>query len=267
VNGAERTLIDHVDESHHTEPEPARTSVPRWRNETARDHGDAVTVLVVDADQRSQQTLGVRLRAKSYRVLTASDGATALRLAVDRKPDLVVLDLDLPDIDGADVIAGLRGWSTLPIIVVSARADCEDKIKALDAGADDYVTKPFVMAELLARVRVVVRRLTASPNSSGEAAVETDSFTVDLVTKTVLKDGTLVHLTRHEWAILEVLVRNPGRLVSQQQLLMEVWGPEHLSASNYLRVYLGQLRRKLERIPSSPRHLLTEPGMGYRFER
>lgn len=263
MNAPEQTHID-------PHSGPSRTcwphGVPRWWHSPASERGDAATVLVVDADQQAQQILGIHLSTKGYRVLTANDGATALQIAVDCKPDLVVLDLDLPDIDGTEVIAGLRGWSTLPVIVVSARADCDEKIEALDAGADDYVTKPFVMAELLARVRVVERRLAALPSAVDEAAVETESFVVDLVKKKVRKDGAEVHLTPNEWGILEILVRNPGRLVGQQQLLMEVWGPEHLSASNYLRVYLGQLRRKLERIPSRPRHLLTEPGMGYRFE-
>jgi two-component system KDP operon response regulator KdpE len=224
------------------------------------------TVLVVDDDPQIRRALRINLTAYGYQVLTAQDGADALRAAADRKPDVVVLDLGLPDLDGTEVIAGLRGWSTVPIIVVSGRTDARDKIEALAAGADDYATKPFVMGELLARLRAVVRRHAAPSGVGNEVAVETESFTVDLVTKKVRKDGVDVHLTPHEWDVLEFLVRNPGRLVGQRQLLQHVWGPGHMTESHYLRVYLAQLRRKLEREPAHPRHLLTEPGMGYRFE-
>ena len=186
--------------------------------------------------------------------------------AADGKPDVVVLDLGLPDLDGTEVIAGLRGWSKVPIIVLSARTDSTDKVEALDAGADDYVTKPFGMDELLARLRAAVRRSSSASVDGEEAVVETDSFTVDLVAKKVRKDGTEVHLTPTEWGVLEVLVRNRGRLVAQKQLLQDVWGPAYATESHYLRVYLAQLRRKLEREPAHPKHLLTEPGMGYRFE-
>ena len=222
-------------------------------------------VLVVDDEPQILRALRINLSARGYHVLTAPDGNTALRTAADGKPDVVVLDLGLPDLDGTDVIAGLRGWSTVPIIVLSARSDSGDKVQALDAGADDYVTKPFGMDELLARLRAAVRR-AAKPGDDEEAIVETSSFTVDLVAKKVRKDGVEVHLTPTEWGVLEVLVRNRGRLVSQKQLLQDVWGPAYATESHYLRVYLAQLRRKLEREPSQPKHLLTEPGMGYRFE-
>jgi two-component system KDP operon response regulator KdpE len=182
------------------------------------------------------------------------------------RPDVVVLDLGLPDLDGSAVIEGLRGWTAVPIIVLSARSDSADKVAALDAGADDYVTKPFGMDELLARLRAAVRRASTAVPGGEEAVVETDAFTVDLAAKKVLRDGAEVHLTPTEWGVLELLVRNKGKLVGQKQLLQEVWGPAYASETHYLRVYLAQLRRKLEPQPSRPRHLLTEAGMGYRFE-
>ncbi|MDX8048378.1 response regulator [Lentzea sp. BCCO 10_0798] len=222
-------------------------------------------VLVVDDEPQIVRALRINLSARGYEVLTAPDGATALRLAADGKPDVVVLDLGLPDMDGTDVIAGLRGWTTLPIIVLSARTDSSDKVDALDAGADDYVTKPFGMDELLARLRAAVRR-SAAAGPEDEPIVQTASFTVDLAAKRVLKDGAEVHLTPTEWGLLEVLARNAGKLVAQKQLLRDVWGPAYEKETHYLRVYLAQLRRKLEPEPARPRHLLTEPGMGYRFE-
>jgi two-component system KDP operon response regulator KdpE len=222
-------------------------------------------VLVVDDEPQIVRALRINLAARGYEVLTAHDGATALRLAADGKPDVVVLDLGLPDMDGTDVIAGLRGWTTLPIIVLSARTDSSDKVDALDAGADDYVTKPFGMDELLARLRAAVRR-SAVAGPEDEPIVQTSSFTVDLAAKRVLKDGAEVHLTPTEWGLLEVLARNAGKLVAQKQLLQDVWGPAYEKETHYLRVYLAQLRRKLEPEPARPRHLLTEPGMGYRFE-
>ncbi len=222
-------------------------------------------VLVVDDEPQIVRALRINLSARGYEVLTAHDGATALRLAADAKPDVVVLDLGLPDMDGTDVIAGLRGWTTLPIIVLSARIDSADKVDALDAGADDYVTKPFGMDEFLARLRAAVRR-SAGSGSEDEPTVRTASFTVDLAAKRVLKDGAEVHLTPTEWGLLEVLARNAGKLVAQKQLLRDVWGPAYERETHYLRVYLAQLRRKLEPEPARPRHLLTEPGMGYRFE-
>ncbi|MEV6716909.1 response regulator [Lentzea sp. NPDC051208] len=222
-------------------------------------------VLVVDDEPQIVRALRINLSARGYEVLTAPDGATALRLAADGKPDVVVLDLGLPDMDGTDVIAGLRGWTTLPIIVLSARTDSADKVDALDAGADDYVTKPFGMDELLARLRAAVRR-SAAAGPEDEPIVQTASFTVDLAAKRVLKNGAEVHLTPTEWGLLEVLARNAGKLVAQKQLLRDVWGPAYEKETHYLRVYLAQLRRKLEPEPARPRHLLTEPGMGYRFE-
>jgi two-component system KDP operon response regulator KdpE len=223
-------------------------------------------VLVVDDEPQIVRTLRINLSARGYQVLTAHDGRSALKAAAEGKPDVVVLDLGLPDIDGTEVIDGLRGWTTIPIIVLSARTDSSDKVRALDSGADDYVTKPFGMDELLARLRAAVRRSAASTAGPGEAVLDTASFTVDLAAKKVYRSGDEVHLTPTEWGVLEVLVRNQGRLVTQKQLLQEVWGPRYATETHYLRVYLAQLRRKLEPQPSHPRHLLTEPGMGYRLQ-
>ncbi|TWG08973.1 response regulator [Saccharopolyspora dendranthemae] len=222
-------------------------------------------VLVVDDEPQLLRALRINLAARGYQVLTAVDGKSALRAAGDGKPDVVVLDLGLPDMDGSEVIAGLRGWTTVPIIVLSARTDSADKVGALDAGADDYVTKPFGMDELLARLRAAVRRASTS-GSEDQPVVETATFTVDLSAKKVLRDGVEIHLTPTEWGMLELLARNRGRLVAQKQMLHEVWGPQYANETHYLRVYLAQLRRKLEPDPSRPRHLLTEPGMGYRLE-
>ncbi len=219
---------------------------------------------MVDDEPQIVRALRINLSARGYSVLTAHDGTAALKVAAEGKPDVVVLDLGLPDVDGTEVIAGLRGWTTVPIIVLSARVDSTDKVEALDAGADDYVTKPFGMDELLARLRAAVRR--AAVVEGEDAVVETASFTVDLAAKKVLRDGAEVHLTPTEWGLLEILARNRGRLVAQKQLLQEVWGPQYAKETHYLRVYLAQLRRKLEPEPAHPRHLVTEPGMGYRFE-
>lgn len=226
----------------------------------------SATVLVVDDEPQIVRALRINLSARGYKVITAHDGTAALKAVAETKPDVVVLDLGLPDLDGTEVIAGLRGWTTVPIIVLSARGDSSDKVQALDAGADDYVTKPFGMDELLARLRAAVRRSATSGVDGVEAVVDTASFSIDLAAKKVRRDGKEVHLTKTEWGVLELLVRNRGRLVAQKQLLHEVWGPTYETESHYLRVYLAQLRRKLEPEPSRPRHLLTEPGMGYRFE-
>ncbi|OLL76617.1 sensor histidine kinase [Pseudonocardia sp. Ae168_Ps1] len=228
--------------------------------------GVRTTVLVVDDDPQILRALRINLAAHGYAVLLAEDGAAALRRAADGHPDVVVLDLGLPDLHGSEVIEGIRGWSAVPIIVLSARGDSGDKVRALDAGADDYVTKPFGMAELLARLRAAVRR-AAVTTVDGEAVIRTDAFTVDLAAKTVVDSGGGdVHLTPTEWGILEVLVRNRGKLVDRRRLLHEVWGPSYDTETHYLRVYLAQLRRKLEPVPSTPRYLITEAGMGYRFE-
>jgi two-component system KDP operon response regulator KdpE len=222
-------------------------------------------VLVVDDDPQLLRALKINLSARGYTVLTAPDGSRALHVAAHDHPDVIVLDLGLPDLDGTDVITGLRCWSTTPIIVLSARSDSRDKVDALDAGADDYVSKPFGMDELLARLRAAVRRASTHAGDN-EAVVHAGTLCIDFAAKQVTRDGTLVHLTPTEWGILELLARHQGKLVSQRQLLSEVWGPHYRSETHYLRVYLAQLRRKLEPDPSHPRHLITEPGMGYRFQ-
>ncbi|WP_327144759.1 response regulator [Nocardia sp. NBC_01327] len=222
-------------------------------------------VLVVDDEPQILRALRINLSVRGYEVTTASTGAAALRAAAEKHPDVVVLDLGLPDMDGIEVLAGLRGWSTAPVIVLSARTDSSDKVEALDAGADDYVTKPFGMDELLARLRAAVRRSSSTADTS-EPVIETSSFTVDLSAKKVTKQGHDVHLTPTEWGMLEMLVRNKGKLVGRRELLREVWGPSYATETHYLRVYLAQLRRKLEDDPSQPKHLLTEAGMGYRFQ-
>jgi two-component system KDP operon response regulator KdpE len=225
-------------------------------------------VLVVDDDRQLLRALRINLSARGYEVVLAPDGTTGLAAASRQPPDLVVVDLGLPDMDGVEVVEGIRGWSAVPIIVLSARDREQSKVRALDAGADDYVTKPFGMDEFLARIRAALRR--AAPAEQAPV-VATDAFTVDLAARRVIlagdgRDGTEVRLTPTEWHLLEVLVRHAGKLVSHRQLLQEVWGPRYESETNYLRVYLAQLRAKLEPDPSRPRHLLTEPGMGYRFE-
>ncbi len=225
-------------------------------------------VLVVEDDPQLVRALKINLQARKFEVEEASDGGSALRLAAAHKPDVIVLDLGLPDMDGIEVIKGVRGWSRIPILVLSARHTSEDKIRALDAGADDYVTKPFSMDELLARLRAAARRQEAPAASQAAevSVVTTDEFTVDLVAKKVRRGDHTVRLTPTEWHLLEILITHPGRLITQSRLLLEVWGPTYGENTNYLRVYMAQLRRKLEADPSHPRYLITEPGMGYRFE-
>ncbi len=232
-------------------------------------HGRGVTrVLVVDDEPQILRALRINLRVRQYDVDTAATGTEALEHASRHPPDLVILDLGLPDLDGVEVIHGLRGWTTAPIIVLSGRADSTDKVEALDAGADDYVTKPFGMEELLARMRAVGRR---GLGDGDEPRFRLGDLVVDLAAKRVSRDpdsasGADIRLTPTEWHLLEVLLRHPGKLLGQQYLLKEVWGPGYADAAGNLRLYMAQLRRKLEPDPSRPRWLLTEPGMGYRFQ-
>ncbi|MGI5350380.1 response regulator [Streptomyces sp. CA-250714] len=223
-------------------------------------------VLVVEDDAQLVRALVLSLRARKYGADAAPDGATALRLAVTHRPDAILLDLGLPDMDGVDVVRGLRGWTQAPIIVVSARHGTQDKIAAFDAGADDFLTKPFSMEELLARLRAAVRRTETALPIPDALVVTTDDFSIDLAAKKATRGGSPIRLTPTEWHILEILLSNQGRLVTQRQLLKQVWGPAYSDRKNYLRVYMAQLRRKLERDPSHPRYLTTEAGMGYRFE-
>ena len=223
----------------------------------------ASRVLVVDDELPLLRALATNLRARGYVVDLAPTGEEALELATRRRPDAVILDLGLPGISGIEVIEGLRGWTAVPIIILSARGAEHDKVAALDAGADDYVTKPFGMDELLARLRAALRRNAPAPES---AVVQTADFTVDLAAKRVKGPEGEVRLTPTEWGLVEVLVRNAGKLVSHWQLLLEVWCPEYGEETNYLRVHLAHIRRKLEPDPSRPRYFVTEPGMGYRFD-
>lgn len=219
-------------------------------------------VLVVDDEPQIRRALRVSLRAHGYGVELASTGSEAVQKATNR-PDAILLDLGLPDIEGIEVIAAVRIWSDVPIIVLSVRDDEVDKIDALDAGANDYVTKPFAMGELMARLRVVLRR---PGDQVGPPTVVTDHFVIDLTSQRAIVDGSDVHLTPTEWSVVRELVKSPGRLVSQRQLLHAVWGPQYDKETNYLRVHLAAIRRKLEPEPSNPVHFITEHGMGYRFE-
>ncbi len=219
-------------------------------------------ILIADDDPQILRALRITLSARGYEVLTATNGREALDEAIAHHPDLVVLDLGMPGLTGIEVIEALRGWSSIPILVVSGRTDSFDKVDALDAGADDYVTKPFAADELLARIRALSRR---TPAATDEPSVTFGDVTVDLAAHIVTRAGSTVRLTPTEWRLLEVLLRNRDRLVTREALLREVWGPQYTTDTGYLRLYLAQLRKKLEPEPSRPRFLLTESGMGYRF--
>ncbi|BDV29837.1 response regulator [Microbacterium terricola] len=219
-------------------------------------------VLVADDDPQLVRALRITLAAHGYDVVAASDGAAAIALAAQAHPDVVLLDLGMPHLDGVSVIHALRGWTDVPIIVVSGRTGSADKVDALDAGADDYVTKPFQIDELLARLRALARRSGATAK---EPVIAFGDVVIDRATTSVLRDGVPVHLTPTEWRMLEFLARNAGALVTRQTLLKEIWSSEQVSDSGYLRLYMSQLRKKLEADPAHPRHLLTEQGMGYRL--
>ena len=221
-------------------------------------------VLIVEDEASMRRVLAINLRARGYQVHTAPDGVTALDLAAAAPPDLVLLDLGLPDLDGIEVIRRLRQTSAVPLIILSARDAQAEKVQALDAGADDYVTKPFGMDELVARIRASLRRTSGEDTTSG--VITAGTLTIDLRRAQVRRDGVDVRLTPTEWHLLQALVRDRGRLVAGRHLLKEVWGPAYGHETNYLRVYMAQLRRKLENDPARPRHLITEPGLGYRFE-
>lgn len=225
-------------------------------------------VLVVDDEPQIMRALRVILHARSYDVVGATTGRQAVEAAERERPDLVILDLGLPDMSGVDVIHRLRGWSTTPILVLSGRLESLEKVRALDAGADDYVTKPFNVEELLARVRAATRRANAGDEAP---IVHVGTRIIDLTQHRVTVPGpdgesTEIHLTPTEWRLLEILTRNPGRLVTTRELIQTIRGPVYSDASHYLRQFMAQLRRKIEDNPSRPHHLLTEPGMGYRFQ-
>ena len=223
-------------------------------------------VLVVDDEPALLRAMQVNLEARGYECLVATDGESALRAVAREHPDIVILDLGLPGIDGFDVLAGIRGWTSVPVIVLSARDAEPSKVNALDAGADDYVTKPFGMDELFARLRAALRRRDERAGAEEPAIVVTPEFVGDLGTRRVSRQGQYVHLTPREWAIVEILVRHAGRLVTQSQVLNSVWGPGFDKETHYLRVYLSHIRQKLEPEPSHPRYFVTEVGVGYRFE-
>jgi two-component system KDP operon response regulator KdpE len=222
------------------------------------------SVLVIDDETALLRALRINLTARDYTVVTAADGTAGLAAMADHRPDVVIVDLGLPDMDGTDVIRGIRGWSTTPIIVLSARGQEVQKVDALDAGADDYITKPFGMNELLARLRAATRRGAPAVE---EPVVTTGHFRIDLAAKRVTTTaGEDIRLTPTEWQLLEVLARHRGRLVTGRQLLQDVWGPHYATETHYLRVYMAQLRRKLEPDPAHPHYLITEPGIGYRLQ-
>jgi two-component system KDP operon response regulator KdpE len=221
------------------------------------------SVLVVEDDLRLARAVTISLRAHGYDVRAASTASQALAVAEERVPDVIVLDLGLPDLDGTDLIRRIRIWTDVPIVVLSGRSESADKVDALDLGADDYVTKPFEIDELLARLRALVRRAPSGPDHQ---IVDLGETTIDLAARHVTRHGNDVRLTPTEWHLLEVLARSPGVLLSQRRLLAEVWGPGYESARGNLRLYMAQLRKKLEPDPSEPRHLINEPGLGYRFE-
>jgi two-component system KDP operon response regulator KdpE len=219
-------------------------------------------VLIADDDPQILRALRITLAARGYDVTVVSDGTAALEAAARTHPELVILDLGMPGLSGVDVVQALRGWTAVPILVVSGRSESWDKVEALDAGADDYVTKPFAIDELLARIRALSRR---SPAAADEPVVRFGEISVDLAARIATRAGAPVRLTPTEWRLLEVLLRHPGRLVTRETLLREVWGPQYTTDTGYLRLYLSQLRKKLEPEPSAPRYLVTEAGMGYRF--
>jgi two-component system KDP operon response regulator KdpE len=223
------------------------------------------TILVIEDEPPLQKFLRLTLGTQDYQVIEASTGEQGLRRAAMSRPDLIVLDLGLPDIDGVEVTRRLREWSATPIIVVSARGKEQDKVIALDAGADDYLTKPFGVGELLARVRVVLRHLAVANRETGEPVFERGTLRVDLARREVTLAGKSVHLTPNEFKLLSALIKNAGKVMTHRQLLREVWGPGSGDETHYLRVYMNQLRQKVEVDPARPQHLMTETGVGYRL--
>ncbi|AMG82289.1 two-component system response regulator [Microbacterium sp. PAMC 28756] len=224
-------------------------------------------ILIADDDPQILRALRITLTAKGYEIFTAADGAQAITAAIDHHPDIFLIDLGMPELDGIEVIHGIRGWSQAPILVVSGRAGAGDKVEALDAGADDYITKPFAVEELLARIRALTRRV---PQDDATPVVHLGNVTIDLAAHSVTRDTSdgrkQIRLTPTEWQFIDILIRNAGKLVTRQTILTTIWGTEHAEDTGYLRLYISQLRRKLEEDPSNPAHLLTEPGMGYRLD-
>ena len=225
---------------------------------------NSATIVVIEDDPQIRRFLRSGLSAQPFRIFEAETGRDGLVEAATRKPDLVILDLGLPDVDGVDVVLRLREWYTRPIIILSARSGEQEKIKALDAGADDYLTKPFGIGELLARIRVALRR-TARDEGPAETTFSFGDVRVDLAARRVFRNGSEVHLTPNEYRLLTTLIRHAGKVCTHRQLLADVWGPGHVERGHYLRIYMGQLRHKLEADPTHPRHLRTEVGVGYRL--
>ena len=246
-------------------PEPSLPPQPPETPDAAAAPGGGPVVLVIEDDPQIRRFLRATLGTHGYRLLEATAGESGLVEAATRQPDIVILDLGLPDIDGLEVIRRLRDWTTLPIIVLSARGQERDKIAALDAGADDYVSKPFGVGELLARMRTALRHATRSPDDAGESTFSLGELHVDLPKRQVSIAENQVHLTPIEYRLLTTLIRHAGKVLTHRQLLLEVWGPPYADQAHYLRVYMAQLRRKLEADPARPRYLLTEPGVGYRL--
>jgi two-component system KDP operon response regulator KdpE len=225
-----------------------------------------IRILVVEDEPQMQKFLRTCLDAEGYRVIEATHGKDALDLARTHNPDLILLDLGLPDMDGTAVTTSLRQWCVQPIIVISARGQEEDKVRALDVGADDYLTKPFGMNELMARIRVALRRSTRAGQDRPDPRITIGDLELDLDKRLVLVRGEEVHLTPNEYKLLAVLMKNPGKVLTHRQLLKDVWGPAYATQTHYLRVYMGQLRHKLEQDAARPRYLVTEPGVGYRLK-
>ena len=223
-----------------------------------------ISIVLVEDDRQIRRFVKTVLESEGYHVFEAEDGKRGLIEAATRKPDLLILDLGLPDMDGTELISKLREWSSIPVIILSARSGETEKIDALDAGADDYLTKPFGSGELLARIRAALRRVSLAPGDMG-AAFELEGLSVDLFNRKVMIDGHEVHLTPIEFRLLSILARHAGKVLTHRFLLKEVWGPNHVESAHYLRIYMGQLRHKLEKDPARPRFLLTETGVGYRL--
>lgn len=223
------------------------------------------TIIVIEDETQIRRFLCTSLASEGYQVFEAETGKMGLTEAATRKPDLIILDLGLPDMDGVEVVKGIRAWSSVPIVILSARSQESDKISALDAGADDYLVKPFGVGELLARIRVALRHVATTTNGNEEGVFEVDELKVDMVHRKVIVSGTEVHLTPIEYRLLTVLVKHAGKVLTHQLLLKEVWGPNYVERAHYLRIYMGTLRHKLEKDPARPRFLLTEVGVGYRL--
>ena len=239
--------------------------VPAPSSEPEASHTPAPGIVLIEDEPQIRRFLRPALAGQGYRLFEAATGEAGLVEAATRQPDLVILDLGLPDMDGIEVIRRLREWTAIPIVILSARGQESDKIAALDAGADDYVSKPFGIGELLARTRVALRRAARGPGEAGEATFSIGDLQVDLGRRQVMVAGEAVHLTPIEYRLLTTLIRYSGKILTHQHLLREVWGPNQTDQAQYLRVYIAQLRRKLEKDPARPRYLLTEPGVGYRL--